>query len=387
MQDLAEYAHMRRPVPFIVIEAAVFAAAVGADVVTIAPIPVSQRLAVGLAIGIFVALGFIVPNGQTARTALLLLDAAFLALLSASTGLAAIVSILLPLRCLELRPNDRTALGASAAFALCAFGVSLFVGIRGEHRPAEELALPVLLPLYVLALGLAAVINDLRTSRAALAAANAELALRAERWEEVATLAERYRIGRDLEAEIGRGLQTVGEQLECALRVGGADPAAAKVFVFQAQRTAAFTLSALHRTVSTLRADSVAHGDLPTALRDLCKAFSTAGRLPISATISDVKMSDPLVTAAMERIAREALINVARHSEAQNVKLSFGVKDDRIELLLEDDGVGFDPAAVRSGKGLSVMRDRAALIGGACVVESSPSRGTRVRLTLPATPR
>jgi signal transduction histidine kinase len=372
----------RRPL-FVIIEIAVLIAAEGVNLVTLAPIPLHGRLMTGLAVAAFVALGFFIPGKPRARIALLAIDAALLMALSSFSGLAVMVSVLLPLRALELQARNRAAFIASLVFSLAAFAVAMFVGITVEHRPAQILSGPVLIPLYTLTLALVVMANDLRRSRAELSAINAELALRADRWEEIATLTERYRIGRDLQDEIGQGLGEIGDGLEKALGEAPGNPDGARVLIFHAQRTAAFTLAALQRTVSSLRAESLAHGNITETLRDLCRAFATAGRLPIAAVIDDTRIDDPLVIGAVERIAREALINVARHSDATAVKFAFGPKGTVVELTIEDNGVGFQTRNVRTGNGFAMMHDQAAEIGGVCEIDSSDSHGTTVRLTFP----
>jgi two-component system nitrate/nitrite sensor histidine kinase NarX len=84
------------------------------------------------------------------------------------------------------------------------------------------------------------------------------------------------------------------------------------------------------------------------------------------------------------QIVREALSNVIRHAGAAHASLRLTASDAGIRVTLDDDGRGIDPRAVPRGHyGLSIMRERAAGLGG--VIEIAPGRhgGTRVRLTLP----
>ena len=87
------------------------------------------------------------------------------------------------------------------------------------------------------------------------------------------------------------------------------------------------------------------------------------------------------------RIAQEALTNVVRHARASSVSVVVLQRLADITMLVEDDGIGFVPPAgddsARAGLGLTSMRERAALIGGSCVVESHPGRGTTIRVRIP----
>jgi signal transduction histidine kinase len=98
-----------------------------------------------------------------------------------------------------------------------------------------------------------------------------------------------------------------------------------------------------------------------------------------------VPLSEELDT-ALSRILREALLNIRRHAAARHVAVSLRCDGAGARLLVRDDGVGFDPAAVlaqgRLG-GLLSIRRRAELLGGTCQLESKPGRGTRVQVWVP----
>jgi len=93
----------------------------------------------------------------------------------------------------------------------------------------------------------------------------------------------------------------------------------------------------------------------------------------------------PEVRVAVYRITQEALNNVAKHSGAEQaeVKLRDYREDGRsaIELVVEDNGDGFDPAEARSGRlGIAIMAERAEAIGARLQVDSRPGEGTRIRV-------
>ncbi|HEX5394599.1 MAG TPA: response regulator [Rhodocyclaceae bacterium] len=84
------------------------------------------------------------------------------------------------------------------------------------------------------------------------------------------------------------------------------------------------------------------------------------------------------------RIAQESLTNVARHSRAQKVRITLEEQQGNHVLEIVDDGIGFDPNAVPPQKfGLIGMRERALAVDGEIQVESSPGKGTRVRVVVP----
>jgi signal transduction histidine kinase len=79
--------------------------------------------------------------------------------------------------------------------------------------------------------------------------------------------------------------------------------------------------------------------------------------------ISEDEVPDSLKTPIF-RISQEAMNNIARHSQASLVNLSFRKEDNKIWLTIQDNGQGFDLETVRKGLGLSTMRERAQLSGG-----------------------
>jgi signal transduction histidine kinase len=83
------------------------------------------------------------------------------------------------------------------------------------------------------------------------------------------------------------------------------------------------------------------------------------------------------------RIVREAVTNAGRHSQATLIRVQF-TNGGPLRLLIEDDGVGFDPDNVGAqGFGLVGMHERAAAIGGRFEVDSSPQSGTRIEVNVP----
>jgi two-component system sensor histidine kinase UhpB len=104
-------------------------------------------------------------------------------------------------------------------------------------------------------------------------------------------------------------------------------------------------------------------------------------------TASDLPRLSAAVETAVFRIAQEAISNVLTHADAGQVRIRLSCARD-LELIVEDDGVGFDaglptPADGRQHMGLFGIGERAAALGGEALVDSTPGEGTRVRVTIP----
>ena len=142
----------------------------------------------------------------------------------------------------------------------------------------------------------------------------------------------------------------------------------------------------------------------PTALDDLGLRAALANyikdwsqRVHVSAELHTTGLLDDRLPSetetALYRIAQEALTNVAKHSQAKNVEVILERRADHVMLIVEDDGVGFDPGgtagAAGLGFGLLGMQERASLIGATLQIESSAGAGTTifVRMAVAGTAR
>jgi two-component system NarL family sensor kinase len=110
------------------------------------------------------------------------------------------------------------------------------------------------------------------------------------------------------------------------------------------------------------------------AKSNLRVAFEAVGIRPLTARLE----------AGLYRIAQEALNNVVRHAQARQVAVQLIMTPDYVQLAIEDNGIGFDPARVPPDRhGLVGMRERARLLGGMLELDSDSDRGTRVQVIVP----
>ena len=97
----------------------------------------------------------------------------------------------------------------------------------------------------------------------------------------------------------------------------------------------------------------------------------------------------PEIELVLYRVTQEALTNVAKHAQATRVAVTLTRDEDRVTLVVEDNGIGFDVGAVTGrderglGLGLFGMVERAALVGGTLDVHAAPRKGTRITLSIP----
>ena len=137
----------------------------------------------------------------------------------------------------------------------------------------------------------------------------------------------------------------------------------------------------------SLRASTGRPEGLGPSLRSLAATVGGRTGLAVSCTGDVAAHFGVRIETGVYRIVEEALTNVMRHADAQTVTVSLEHAGDRLMVAVEDDGAGFDPAAraltAGSGMGLLCMEERARLLDGTVSIESTPGKGTSVRLSLP----
>jgi PAS domain S-box-containing protein len=145
-----------------------------------------------------------------------------------------------------------------------------------------------------------------------------------------------------------------------------------------------------NRLQHNLRPSVLDHLGIVPALRSLCREFDHAYKdihTAFSLGIDEGGVPEELKI-IVYRISQEALTNVAKHSGAEHVSLSLTNRQGKVQLLIQDDGRGFDvkslrPEKFRRGIGLASMKERCELSGGSFFVRSKAGEGTTVRCIWP----
>jgi signal transduction histidine kinase len=196
---------------------------------------------------------------------------------------------------------------------------------------------------------------------------------------------ERRRIAGELHDGVGQVLTALTMTLDAA----DSEPDAAVVRrrVGSARKLAATALAETRDLSHRMRPARLEERGLVAAVRDLA---SQSG-FPVVVQAQDAGLDRNFLgaTATVEafRIIQEALANAAHHSGAPRANVSITRDDERLTVVVSDDGRGFDPAEVpESGIGLAGMLERSRLLGGQLSIESAPQRGTRVTISLPIVP-
>jgi signal transduction histidine kinase len=192
----------------------------------------------------------------------------------------------------------------------------------------------------------------------------------------------RQRIARDLHDEIGSSLGSIALITQDIL-ASNDDPAQTRDDLTEIKHIADETVSAMRDITRLIQSDRYGSDDLATLLRE------TASRLlrtiPHTLTVEAGTSSRKLPVDRQRDLIlmfKEALHNITRHAEATEVAIKLKQTADSLVLTIQDNGKGFDPAAVTGGMGLTNLRRRAEKQQGRVDIAST-SRGTTLTLTLP----
>jgi signal transduction histidine kinase len=191
---------------------------------------------------------------------------------------------------------------------------------------------------------------------------------------------ERRRLRRDLHDGLGPTLAAMRLQLEAGERLVGSDPDQAREMLHRLVAEAEAAIADIRRLVYELRPPALDELGLVGALREQASRLEDGGFL----TLVEAEELPPLpaaVEVAAFRIASEAMTNASRHACASRCAVTLGMNGN-LELVVCDDGRGL-PDAATPGVGIASMRERAAELGGSCVVERGASGGTTIRAQLP----
>lgn len=189
---------------------------------------------------------------------------------------------------------------------------------------------------------------------------------------------ERGRISRDLHDQIGQALTGLLLGLDAAIEQP--DP----VELARLKDLTSATLGDVRRIALDLRPSVLDALGLEAAVRRFARELHERHGLETQVAVHLPRLSSVEET-VLYRVCQEALTNVVRHAGASSVSVVATASDRQIQLVVEDDGRGFDPSALAPADevGIVGMRERLQLLGGSLGIETVPGRGTTVHARLP----
>ncbi|MCW3036917.1 MAG: histidine kinase [Actinobacteria bacterium] len=201
----------------------------------------------------------------------------------------------------------------------------------------------------------------------------------------LAVLEERERISKELHDGVIQSIYSVGLSLQGSLSLMGTQPERGARRIEEAIAELDNVVRDVRNYIFELRPQLVEDRGLEGAILVLVR------ELEVNTTAHATVELSPRATEALGRqeqghviqVVREILSNIARHAQPSVVSVRVEDRDGFLALLIDDDGLGFDPSSVARGQGLSNMEARVAALGGSLEILPREGGGTRHSLRVP----
>jgi signal transduction histidine kinase len=199
---------------------------------------------------------------------------------------------------------------------------------------------------------------------------------------------ERQRWARELHDETLQGLGSLQMLLSSALRQ--TDPQKREAAMRSTLEHMGHEIENLRNLITELRPAELDELGLESALESLVHRREAVSGMKVAIDMDlgagyggGPRRIDPAVESTIYRLVQEALSNASKHAGADRVDVQVSAVPGAIEVVIKDNGRGFDPTERTSGFGLTGMRERVDLVRGTLRVDSAPGGGTTLQAVLP----
>jgi signal transduction histidine kinase len=190
-------------------------------------------------------------------------------------------------------------------------------------------------------------------------------------------------ISQDIHDNVGQILSLVKVQLNILEQQNSQDNAV----LADAKENLSKALTDLRDIAKGLSSERIRMAGLSAAVAQEAERLNRTGLVRVQfSAMGDEKPTGDQNQLIVFRVIQEALQNIIKHAAATEVTITLNYEQDKLLVLIEDDGKGFNLEAVKRdmpGLGLPHMFSRLQLIGGEASVNSEPGRGTQIRLNIP----
>jgi nitrate/nitrite-specific signal transduction histidine kinase len=209
-----------------------------------------------------------------------------------------------------------------------------------------------------------------------------------EQLRNIAVVKERELIAREMHdgmAQVLAYVNTKAQAVEGLLRRGRTEEAGRQLEQLAAASRDVYT--DVREGILALRSQPRPGGSFGTALESFVNSWQDQSGVPVSLSLPEDVSVSTSAELQLLRIIQEALSNVRKHAGATRVAVEVGLRDGALVAAVTDDGCGFTrverPTSGRPRFGLAIMRERAESIGAVLTLDSTPGKGTVVRVELP----
>jgi signal transduction histidine kinase len=210
----------------------------------------------------------------------------------------------------------------------------------------------------------------------------------------MAALEERERIAREMHDGLAQVLSFVSTKSQAArYLLATGQQAQVKIHLKELEDTAQEMYADVREAILGLRSTVSPQKEMVTTLNEYIVRFSQMSNTRTELQIGDGRPPRLPMTTELQviRIIQESLTNVRKHARANHAWVRISTKGEQVEVVIEDNGQGFDVSHIRRGDwprfGLQTMRERAESVRGTLDIRSAPGKGTKVTLMVPLTQR
>jgi PAS domain S-box-containing protein len=196
-----------------------------------------------------------------------------------------------------------------------------------------------------------------------------------------AALEERQRLARELHDSVSQSLYAAHSLASLMPKVLEKKPEKLLEYAEKISQRIVGALEQMRLILIELYPDAITHTELGVLLKQLTAAFTETSGLPVELTSNAKVLLNNDAQIAFYRVAQETLHNIEKHAEASRIRISLHSDSERVTLIVQDDGCGFDVNTIPSAHfGVRNLYERAQKIGAALQIDSEIGRGTEIKL-------
>jgi two-component system sensor histidine kinase DegS len=198
---------------------------------------------------------------------------------------------------------------------------------------------------------------------------------------------ERRRIARDLHDSSLQNLAFTIQKLDLASLYIDQDPLRAKLELSVISKGIRDIIEDIRSTIFNLRPMTFDDLGLGSAFQRLLDNINEEKKYIIDVSIEDVSCENDLVLSTIYQVVQDCVMNIVKHSEADRILFHSKCLNDYYHITIEDNGKGFSESDINAKGnkhfGLSILKERAGLLGGTIDIQSQINKGTRINIDFP----
>lgn len=196
---------------------------------------------------------------------------------------------------------------------------------------------------------------------------------------------ERRRIARDLHDEVGVKLSALRLSLSSlSEKLKAEEKGQAEAIARQSDSLVGEAMQDVRRLLVNLSPRILEEFGLIPAVEAIVTRIKETSPIQIHfSTFGTVERMNHDFELSLYRMVQELINNVIKHADAKEVSLQLGMRDEKIVLMIEDDGIGFDAGKQVEGHGLQNLKVRTQLMKGTIAIDSHPGKGTSISIEIP----